>query len=129
MRQPVWFACGDTGLLLDFSGYGPGLSQVAMPATDRAGLTRKARQLGQMMREKADRGAFRGLTDIVPGLCSVLFHYDPVIITAAELKQIVSLHLEQLDLSQQTPHVYGDCQFAMRRNLPQTSGMWSAKQI
>ena len=103
MRQPVWFACGDTGLLLDFSGYGPGLGQVAIPATDRANLTRKARQLGQMMREKADSGAFRGLTDIVPGLCSVLFHYDPVIITAAELKQIVSLHLEQLDLCQQTP--------------------------
>ena len=118
MRQPVWFACGDTGLLLDFSGYGPGLGQVAIPATDRANLTRKARQLGQMMREKADSGAFRGLTDIVPGLCSVLFHYDPVIITAAELKQIVSLHLEQLDLSQQTPHVYGDCRFAMREFAP-----------
>ena len=103
MRQPVWFACGDTGLLLDFSGYSPGLGQAAIPVTDRASLTRKARQLGQMMREKADSGAFRGLTDIVPGLCSVLFHYDPVIITAAELKQIVSLHLEQLDLSQQTP--------------------------
>ena len=41
MRQPVWFACGDTGLLLDFSGYGPGLGQVAIPATDRANLTRK----------------------------------------------------------------------------------------
>ena len=65
MRQPVWFACGDTGLLLDFSGYGPGLGQVAIPATDRAKLTRNARQLGQMMRKKADIGAFRGLTDTV----------------------------------------------------------------
>ena len=54
MRQPVWFACGDTGLLLDFSGYGSGLGQVAIPATDRANLTRKARQLGQIMREKAE---------------------------------------------------------------------------
>ena len=103
MRQPVWFACGDTGLLLDFLGYGPGLGQAAIPATHRANLTRKARQLGQTIREETDSGAFHGLTDIVPGLCSVLFHYDPVIITAAELKQIVSLQLEQLDLSQQTP--------------------------
>ncbi len=103
MRQPVWFACGDTGLLLDFLGYSPGLGQTAIPVTDRTKLTRKARQLGQMIREKADSRAFHGLTDIVPGLCSVLFHYDPVIITAAELKQKVSLHLEQLDLSQQTP--------------------------
>ena len=103
MRQPVWFACGDTGLLLDFSGYGPGLGQKAIPVTDRASLTRKARQLGQMMREKTDSGAFHGLTDVVPGLCSVLFHYDPVKITAAELKQIVSLHLEQLDLCQPSP--------------------------
>ena len=101
MRQPVWFACGDTGLLLDFLGYGSGLGQAAIPVTDRASLTRKARQLGQMIREKADRGAFHGLTDVVPGLCSVLFHYDPVKINAAELKQIVTLHLEQLDLSQQ----------------------------
>ena len=61
MRQPVWFACGDTGLLLDFSGYGPGLGQVATPATDRVNLTRKARQLSQMMRKKADGGAFLGL--------------------------------------------------------------------
>ena len=75
MRRPVWFACGDTGLLLDFSGYGPGLGQVAIPTTDRANLTRKARLLGQMMREKADSGAFRGLTDIVPGLCSVCLLY------------------------------------------------------
>ena len=103
MRQPVWFACGDTGLLLDFLGYGPGLGQAAIPTTDRANLTRKARQLGQMMREKTNSGTFHGLTDVVPGLCSVLFHYDPVIITAAELKQIVSLQFEKLDLSQQTP--------------------------
>ncbi len=103
MRQPVWFACGDTGLLLDFSGYGSSLGEVAVSATDRAYLTRKARQLGQMVREKADSGAFHGVTDIVPGLCSVLFHYDPVRVTAAELKQTVSLYLEQLDLSQQAP--------------------------
>ena len=81
------------------------------------------------MREKADSGAFRGLTDIVPGLCSVLFHYDPVIITAAELKQIVSLHLEQLDLSQQTPHVYGDCRFAMRRICPRPQGCVSKANL
>ena len=103
MRQPVWFTCGDTGLLLDFLGYGPGLGQAAIPTTDRAKLTRKARKLSQIMRETTNIGTFHGLTDIVPGLCSVLFHYDPVKITAAELKQIVSLQLEQLDLSQQTP--------------------------
>ena len=103
MRQPVWFACGDTGLLLDFSGYGPGLKRAVIPATNRAELTRKARQLGKMIREKVDSGAFQGLTDIVPGLCSVLFHYDPIKVTAAELKQTVSLYLEQLDLSQQAP--------------------------
>ncbi len=103
MRRPVWFPCGDTGLLLDFSGYGHGLGPATIPAIERANLTRKARQLGQMMYEKADSGAFQGLTDIVPGLCSVLFHYDPVIVTAAELKQTVSLNLEQLNLSQQAP--------------------------
>lgn len=100
MRQPVWFACGDTGLLLDFSGYGPSLGQATIAAAERADLTRKARQLGQIMREKANNGTFHGLTDIVPGLCSVLFHYDPVRITAAELKQTVYLNLEQLDLAQ-----------------------------
>ena len=73
MRQPVWFACGDTGLLLDFSGYGPGLGQVAIPATDRANLTRKARQLGQKMREKADSGAFHGLTVLCLGYAVFCF--------------------------------------------------------
>ena len=95
MRQPVWFACGDTGILLDFSGYGPSLGLPPLPPDARASLTRKARQLGQMINQhSADT---LGITDIVPGLCSVLFHYDPALITAAEIKQQVSLYLDQLD--------------------------------
>lgn len=95
MRQPVWFACGDTGILLDFSGYGPSLGLPPLAPDVRANLTRKARQLGQMINQK--RADTHGITDIVPGLCSVLFHYDPVLITAAEIKQQVSLYLDQLD--------------------------------
>ena len=97
MRQPVWFACGDTGLLLDFSGYGPALGLPPLDPDTRAGLTRKARQLGQVIRQQVDAGNLNGITDITPGLCSVLFHYNPLAIRAAEMKQSISLFLEQLD--------------------------------
>ena len=126
MRQPVWFACGDTGLLLIFRDMVPDLAKWRFPQQTEP-VNPQTRQLGQMMHKKADSGAFGGLTDIVPGLCSVLFHYDPVMITAAELKQM-SLHLEQRIYPSRPPHVYGDCRFAMTRNLLQTSRMWSAKQ-
>ena len=103
MRQPVWFACGDTGLLLDFSGYGPSLGLPPLSPETRAGLTRKARQLGQMIKQHTDAGQHSGITDIVPGLCSVLFHYDPIATTATDIKQHVSLCLDQLDeTTQQT---------------------------
>lgn len=97
MRQPVWFACGDTGLLLDFSGYGPSLGLPPLDPDIRASLTRKARQLGQIIRQRVDDGELDGITDITPGLCSVLFHYNPVNIHAAEIKQTISLFLDQLD--------------------------------
>ena len=103
MRQPVWFACGDTGLLLDFSGYGPSLGASPLSAENRGGLTRKARQLGQMIKQRVDKGQAEGITDIVPGLCSVLIHYDPLIITSAAIKQQISLFLDQLDETSESP--------------------------
>ena len=97
MRQPVWFACGDTGLLLDFSGYGPSFGLPPLATEDRAKLTRNARLLGQLVRQQVDEGADRGITDIVPGLCSILFHYDPLLTSAADIKAMVSLFLDRLD--------------------------------
>ena len=97
MRQPVWFACGDTGLLLDFSGYGPSFGLPPLTSEDRAQLTRNARLLGQLVRQQVDENAVRGITDIVPGLCSILFHYDPLLTSAADIKAIVSLFLDRLD--------------------------------
>ena len=97
MRQPVWFACGDTGLLLDFSGYGPSFGLPPLASEDRAQLTRNARLLGQLVRQQVDERAVCGITDIVPGLCSILFHYDPLLTSAADIKAMVSLFLDRLD--------------------------------
>ena len=103
MRQPVWFACGDTGLLLDFSGYGPSFGLPPLATDVRAQLTRNARLLGQMVRQHVNENTICGITDIVPGLCSILFHYDPLLTSAADIKAMVSLFLDRLDEAADTP--------------------------
>ena len=117
MRQPVWFACGDTGLLLDFSGYGPSFGLPPLATDVRAQLTRNARLLGQMVRQHVDENTICGITDIVPGLCSILFHYDPLLTSAADIKAMVSLFLDRLDEAADTRQNCGDCRFVMAARL------------
>ncbi len=101
LAKPVWFPAGDRGVLLDLTGYAAQLD--GLPAgNERQVLTRTARQLGQLVAEKQNTAMFKGITDIVPGLSSLLVHYDPLITTAAKIKAGISVLLDKMDMHQQT---------------------------
>lgn len=93
MHKPVWFPAGDCGLLLDLNGYSGQTDQGDSAA--RAALTKKARVMGQIIAEKSAHEQIKGITDIVPGLASLLIHYDPLETKAAHLKSALSLLLDQ----------------------------------
>jgi len=86
LPMPVWHPCGDTGLLLDLGGYIPAYHDLLCAIEDKSVLTLLARQLATKIHHKRQSGAIHGITDIVPGLASLLIHYDPLVITASQLK-------------------------------------------
>ena len=100
--KPVWFPAGDRGLLLDLTGYGAQLGGLP-PAEDRQALTRFARALSQRIKRLQTAGQLNGITDLVPGLASLLVHYDPLKISAVEVKKAVSIILEAPDDLAYTP--------------------------
>jgi len=91
--KPVWFPAGDRGLLLDFTGYSAQLGGLP-PSAERQALTRFARALGQRISGLFTTGQLTGITDLVPGLASLLIHYDPLQIRAEDIKKTVFLILE-----------------------------------
>lgn len=91
--RPVWRLAADTGLLLDFNGWGPVLRPDDFASPDPA-LARKARFYADCISQQAAAGKLAGLRDIVPGLTSILLHYDPQITDADQLRQTVSLLLD-----------------------------------
>ena len=94
---PVWRLAADTGLLLDFNGWGPVLRPQDYRQPDPQ-LARLARLRADQIRARMLAGELAGLTDIVPGLTSILLHYDPLVTSAATLRDAVSLMLtEPLD--------------------------------
>ena len=100
--KPVWFPAGDRGLLLDLTGYGAQLGGLP-PADKRQPLTRYARTLSQQIEQMRLAGKLAGITDIVPGLASLLVHYDPLHITAEQIKSAVAMLLESSDDSPSRP--------------------------
>ena len=91
--KPVWFPAGDRGLLLDLTGYSAQLGGLP-PSAERQALTRFARALGQRISGLCTTGQLTGITDLVPGLASLLIHYDPLQIRAEDIKKAVFLILE-----------------------------------
>ncbi len=100
--KPAWFPAGDRGLLLDFTGYGAQLGSLP-PAEDRQALTRFARAISQRIKRLQTAGQLNGITDLVPGLASLLVHYNPLQISAVEVKKAVSVILEAPDDFALTP--------------------------
>jgi len=95
VTKPVWFPAGDRGLLLDLTGYAAQLDGLP-PPEKRQTLTRQARRLGTLIKAEHNQ-TVAGITDIVPGLASLLIHYDPARISAQTIKSSVSLLLDRLD--------------------------------
>lgn len=91
--KPVWFPAGDRGLLLDLTGYSAQLGGLP-PSAERQALTRFARALGQRISGLCETGQLTGITDLVPGLASLLIHYDALQIRAEDIKKAVFLILE-----------------------------------
>ena len=100
--KPVWFPAGDRGVLLDLTGYGAQLGGLP-PADKRQTLTRYARTLSQQIEQLRLAGKLAGITDIVPGLASLLVHYNPLHITAEQIKSAVAMLLEGTDDSPSRP--------------------------
>jgi inhibitor of KinA len=100
--KPVWFPAGDKGVLLDLTGYGAQLGGLP-PADKRQTLTRYARTLSQQIEQLRLAGKLAGITDIVPGLASLLVHYNPLHITAEQIKSAVAMLLEGTDDSPSRP--------------------------
>ena len=100
--KPVWFPAGDKGVLLDLTGYGAQLGGLP-PADKRQTLTRYARTLSQQIEQLRLAGKLVGITDIVPGLASLLVHYNPLHITAEQIKSAVAMLLEGTDDSPSRP--------------------------
>jgi len=91
---PVWRLAADTGLLLDFNGWGPVLRPQDYRQPDPQ-LARIARLRADQIRARMQTGELAGLTDIVPGLTSILLHYDPLATSAAKLRDAISLMLAE----------------------------------
>ena len=90
LPTPVWYPCGDTGLLLDFGGLKPAFHDVVCAVEDKAVLTQKARRLAAYILDCCAAGHLQGITDLTPGLTSLLIQYNPTEIRAAQLKQFIT---------------------------------------
>jgi len=97
LPDPVWHPCGDTGLLLDLGGYRPAYHDILCAVEDKSVLTLMARRLAGTINDKRKKGEIRGITDIVPGLASLLIHYDPLIIRAGQIKSAIYPLLNRTD--------------------------------
>ncbi len=89
LPTPIWHPCGDTGLLLDLGGYKPAYHDILCAIEDKSVLTILARKLASEINHRRNAGVITGITDIVPGLASLLIHYDPLTITASQLKSVL----------------------------------------
>lgn len=90
LPTPVWYPCGDTGLLLDFGGLKPAFHDVVCAVEDKSVLTQKARRLAEHLLDCCAAGHLQGITDLTPGLTSLLIQYNPIEIRAAQLKQFIT---------------------------------------
>jgi len=90
LPTPVWQACGDTGLMLDLGGLKPGFHDILCAVDDKSVLTEKARLLAQQIHDLYAKGTITGITDITPGLTSLVIQYDPALIRASHLKQWIT---------------------------------------
>ncbi len=95
LPMPVWQTCGDTGLLLDFGGLKPGFHDILFAVDDKSLLTQKARSLAQHIKAQCKMGNLSGITDLTPGLTSLLIQYDPQQIRAKQLKQFITPLMSQ----------------------------------
>ena len=86
MTSAVWLPAGDTGLLLDFCGF-TSVATDALPNDEvRLAALHQARSLRTVLAEKQEAGTLAGITDLVPGMTSLLIHYDPLVTSAKQLK-------------------------------------------
>lgn len=98
----VWHPCGDTALLLDLNGYAPSWTDSLSPFEDKTQLITTARHLSALIRARQETGQLTGIIDVVPGLGSVLIHYDPCQTSAAYLKQSLTPVIHHSQSAEQT---------------------------
>lgn len=91
MTSPVWLPSGDTGLLLDFCGFTSAATDALLDDEVRLAALHQARSLRTVLAEKQETGALAGITDLVPGMTSLLIHYDPLVTSAKHLKSQIIL--------------------------------------
>jgi KipI family sensor histidine kinase inhibitor len=91
MTSAVWLPAGDTGLLLDFCGYASAETDVLPDDDVRLAALRQARSLSACLAEMKAAGKIDGITDLVPGMTSLLIHYDPLVTSAQHLKTRINL--------------------------------------
>ena len=91
MSSPYQFRhAGDTGLVVGLADT-PALVH-RQPQFDTASIRGLLRALAHTLKQEAEDGKIDGLVDMIPGMVSLVLCYDPLLISAKQLKTHVERH-------------------------------------
>ncbi len=91
--KPFWFPAGDSGILLDFLGFSPLKKNYSITNDTKKNISKLVSSLSKHFQNLKADNKLIGISDIVPGLASILFHYDSQILSSVEVKQMIELEM------------------------------------
>ena len=128
--KPFWFPAGDSALLLDFQGFKPTKKNYFAKDEEKIYYSNKVNLISSHLQNLLNKNKLHGITEIVPGIASILIHYDLSLVSYYDVKNKIELHInnsKNIIKSKQRlwriPVLYGGIHGPDLKNLSITSNL------
>ena len=91
--KPFWFPAGDSALLLDFQGFKPTKKNYFAKDEEKIYYSNKVNLISSHLQNLLNKNKLHGITEIVPGIASILIHYDLSLVSYHDVKNKIELHI------------------------------------
>ena len=91
--KPFWFPAGDSALLLDFQGFKPTKKNYFAKDEEKIYYSNKVNLISSHLQSLLNKNKLYGITEIVPGIASILIHYNLSLVSYDDVKNKIELHI------------------------------------
>ena len=91
--KPFGCRAGDRALLLDFQGFKPTKKNYFANDEEKIYYSNKVNLISSHLQNLLNKSKLHGITEIVPGIASILIHYDLSLVSYHDVKNKIELHI------------------------------------